>query len=127
MHAAARKRLLLFLACAVVLLGAGYGWGYSNAHDEFYAPESLLQNELISLDFNNRQLHYANLNLPAESRRELLARLREEIAFVNSIAPQCRDAGSRREAEKSVGNAKQVMDGHPLSASATASTTTVRR
>ena len=120
MQAAARKRLLLFLACAAVLLGAGYGWGYSNAHDQFYAPESLLGNELTSLDFNNRLLHFANVNRPDEARRELLARLREQITFVENLTPDCRDSSSRREAEKSVQNARLVMDGQSLVAGAPA-------
>ncbi len=127
MQAAARKRLLLFLACTVVLLGAGYGWGYSNAHDQFYAPESLLENELASLDFNNRLLHYANASRPDEVRRELLTRLQEQITFVESLAPDCRDPGSRREAEKSVRNARQVMDGQSLVAGASTTAAGARR
>ncbi len=118
--AAARKRILLFLVCATVLLAAGYGWGYSNAHDQFYAPESLLENELVSLDFNNRLLHYANLNQLAEARRELLTRLHEQIAFVESVTPDCHDPGSRHQAEQSVLNARQVVNGQPLVANALA-------
>ena len=110
----ARQRTILFLICAAVLLAAGYGWGYSNAHDRFYAPESLLDNELVSLDFNNRLMHYANLNQSAECRRELLTRLHEQIAFVESVAPECQDPGSRHVAEKSVENARLVMSGQPL-------------
>ena len=119
MHSA-RKRILLFLICAAVLLATGYAWGYANAHDRFYAPEALLDNELVSLNFNNRLLHYVNLNQAAECRRELMGRLREQTAFVNSVAPDCRDAGSRREAEKSLGDARQVMAGRPLVAGAPA-------
>ena len=117
MHSA-RKRIGLFLICAAVLLAAGYGWGYSTAHDRFYAPEALLDNELVSMDFNNRLMHYANLNQAAECRRELLTRLREQIARVESLAPDCQDLSSRREAEKSAQNARLVMSGQPLVAGA---------
>ena len=117
MHSA-RRRLFLFLICAAVLLATGYAWGYSNAHDRFYAPESLLDNELVSLNFNNRLLHYVNLNQPAECRRELMTRLREQMAFVDSLAPDCQDPGSRHDAEKSLGDARQVMNGRPLVAGA---------
>ena len=116
----ARKRTILFLICAAVLLAAGYGWGYSSAHDRFYAPEALLDDELVSLDFNNRLMHYANLNQAAECRRELLTRLGEQIARVESLTPDCQDLSSRREAEKSVANARLVMTGQPLVAGATA-------
>ena len=115
MHAA-RRRTFLFLLCAAVLLAAGYGWGYSTAHDHFYAPEALLDSELVSLDFNNRLMHFANLNQAAECRRELLTRLGEQIARVESLAPDCQDLGSRRQAEKSVQNARLVMSGQPLMA-----------
>ena len=114
----ARKRIFFFLICAAVLLAAGYGWGYANAHDRFYAPEALLDKELVSLNFNNRLLHYVNLNQSAECRRELIGRLREQMAFVNSVSPDCQDAGSRHEAEKSLGDARQVMNGRPLVAGA---------
>ena len=119
MHSA-RKRVSLFLVCAAVLLAVGYGWGYSSAQNRFYAPESLLGSELVSLDFNNRLLHYANLNQSAECRRELLTRLHEQIAFVESVAPECQDPGSRHVAEKSVENARLVMSGQPLVAGALA-------
>ena len=125
MHSA-RKRLSLFLVCAAVLLAAGYAWGYANAHDRFYAPESLLDNELVSLNFNNRLLHYVNLNQSAECRRELIGRLREQMAFVSAVAPDCQDTGSRHEAEKSLGDARQVMDGRPLVAGASAVPSTQR-
>ena len=115
---AARKRTVLFLICAAVLLAAGYGWGYSTAHDRFYAPEALLDTQLESMDFNNRLMHYANLNQSAECRRELLTRLQEQITYVQSVAPDCQDLSSRREAEKSVENARLVMAGQPLVAGA---------
>ena len=117
MHSA-RKRIGLFLICAAVLLAAGYGWGYSTAHDHFYAPEALLENQLESMDFNNRLMHYANLNQAAECRRELLTRLQEQITYVQSVAPDCQDLSSRRDAEKHVQDARLVMSGQPLVAGA---------
>ena len=123
----AHKRTVLFLICAALLLAAGYGWGYSNAHDRFYAPESLLANELVDLDFNNRLMHYANLNRTADCRRELLARLNEQITYVQTVMPDCQDAGSRHEAEKSVQNARQVIDGQSMAARESTATATAAR
>ena len=117
MHAA-RQRTFLFLVCATVLLGAGYAWGLSSAHDRFYAPERLLDDELKHLDFNNRVLHHVNLQQTDECRRELSARLRGQITYVQSVLPDCHEPGSRRSAEESVRHAQQVLAGQRLVAGA---------
>lgn len=95
-----RRRVLLFLLCAVVLLGAGYASGYSRAYDAFYSPDASLDRELVHLDFNTRVLYYVNQQDGVECRRELLAQLRQQMTYVagllNASSPVTREFGSRK-------------------------------
>lgn len=81
----APRRLLLFLACAVVLLAAGYLWGASREHDKFYSPEALLDRELVNLDFNSRVLYHINQGHPAECRRELVTQIKRQMVYLGSF------------------------------------------
>ena len=48
----ARRRTILFLICAVVLLGAGFASGYIYSYNGFYSPEAQLDHELLEMNFN---------------------------------------------------------------------------
>lgn len=106
----APHRTLLFCACAVVLLAAGFAWGSSRAYDQFYSPEASLDRELVHLDFNSRVLHYANQGQPADCRRELVARMQQQIVFVNRFLPDA-PIIARQDAETRLQRARQMIVG----------------
>ncbi len=110
----ARRRVLLFLLCAVVLLAAGYAAGYSHAYGRFYSPEAMLDRELLHMDFNSRLLHYSILGQQADCRRELVRRLQGEVTFVGEQIEDGLTPDSRTNAQTSVDHARTVMSGHPL-------------
>lgn len=110
----ARRRVLLFLLSAVVLLGAGYAAGYANAYGRFYSPEALLGRELLHMDFNSRLLHYSILGQQADCRRELVRRLQGEVAFVGEQIDGGLGADSQASARVSMEHARRVMSGHSL-------------
>jgi hypothetical protein len=99
--------------CAAVLLAAGFAVGFAFAHDRFYAPESLVSNEVINLDFNNRLMYYANREQTSECRRELSTRLREQVSYIESLVPDVRERNSRLEAQAAVQNARQLLSAQP--------------
>lgn len=110
----ARRRVLLFLLCAVVLLGAGYAAGYANAYGRFYSPEALLDRELLHLDFNTRLLHYSLLGRQTDCRRELVRRLQGEVTFVGEQMGDGLGPGSQAIARVSLERARTVMSGQTL-------------
>ena len=113
-----RRRTVLFLICAVVLLGAGFACGYVYSYNGFYSPESQLDHELIEMDFNTRQLYYANVGRRADVQRELTRQLNGQVAFVNKLLMACPDSKNRLNAEISVKQAVDVLGGHPIASSA---------
>ncbi len=110
----ARRRVLLFLLCAAVLLGAGYAVGYANAYGRFYSPEALLDRELLHMDFNSRLLHYTILGRQADCRRELVGRLQGEVTFVSEQIDGGLAPDSQASARVSIEHARTVMSGQPL-------------
>ncbi len=110
----ARRRTLLFIVCAIVLLGAGYTAGYANAYGRFYSPEALLDRELLHMDFNSRLLHYTLLGRQVDCRRELVRRLQGEVALVDQQLGGGLTPDFQASVRKSVENARTVMAGHPL-------------
>ncbi len=110
----ARRRVLLFLLSAAVLLGAGYTAGYAHAYGKFYSPEALLDRELLHMDFNSRLLHYSILGQQADCRRELVRRLRGEVTFVRAQIGDGLTPDSQATAKVSMDHAQTVMSGHPL-------------
>ncbi len=109
-----RRQTVLFLLCALVLLGAGYAVGYSRAYDGFYSSEALLDRELVHMDFNSRLLHYTLLGHEADCRRELVQRLQGEVVFVGEQLDGKLTPGMQETARVSMEHARTVMDGHPL-------------
>ena len=107
-------RILVFLLCAVVLLGAGFAAGYANAYGRFYSPEALLDRELVHMDFNSRLLHYTLLGQQVDCRRELVRRLQGEVTFVGGQLGDPLAPDLRADVEASMERARTVMDGHPL-------------
>ena len=114
-----RRQTLLFLACAVVLLGAGFAWGYSNAYTRFYSPEATVDRELVRLDFDSRVLHYVNAGQRVQCRRDLVAQLRQQITFIrgmlNESSPEERSDSNRKLQE-----AERAIAGQPLNSDAPA-------
>ena len=110
----ARRRVLLFLLCAAVLLTAGYAAGYARAYDRFYSPEALLDRELLHMDFNSRLLHYSILGRQTDCRRELVRRLQGEVTFVGEQIEDGLTPTSQATAKVSMEHAQTVMSGHPL-------------
>lgn len=108
----APRRILLFLACAIILLAAGYLWGASRAYDQFYSPEALLDRELVHLDFNTRVLHYVNQSQPAECRRKLVTRLRQQMIYVGSFLAAA-PADARADAARKLQQAQAAVAGQP--------------
>ena len=109
-----RRRVLLFLLCAVVLLGGGYAAGYASAYGRFYSPEALLDRELLHMDFNSRLLHYSLLGRQADCRRELVRQLQGEVTFVGEQIEDGLQPGSLVDAQTSIQHARSVMSGHPM-------------
>ena len=107
-----RRRVFLFLACAAVLVAGGFAWGSSHAYNEFYSPESSLDREMVHLDFNRRVLHHANQGDAGECRRQLAARLRQQVAFANGMLTGA-PATLRHEAEPKLREAQQALAGQP--------------
>ncbi len=110
----ARRRTILFLICAVVLLGAGFASGYIYSYNGFYSPEAQLDHELIELNFNTRQLFYANAGRRSDVQRELVRQLQGQVAFINKLLLTCPDAPSRTGARASVKQAQDVLNGQPI-------------
>lgn len=110
----ARRQTVLFLLCAVVLLGAGFAWGYIHAYNGFYSPEAQLDHELVEMDFNTRQLYYANLGRRADCRRELIKQLKGQVAFVNRLLEAAPEMHSRETVQASVQQAQNAIKGQPI-------------
>ena len=83
----ARRRTILFLICAVVLLGAGFASGYIYSYNGFYSPEAQLDHELVEMNFNTRQLFYANAGRRTDVQRELVKQLRGQVDLRQQTAP----------------------------------------
>ena len=113
----ARRRTLLFLICAVVLLGAGFASGYIYSYNGFYSPEAQLDHELLEMNFNTRQLFYANAGRRVDVQRELVKQLQGQVAFVNKLLMACPDTESRASARISVKQAQDVLRGQPIASS----------
>lgn len=111
----ARRRTVLFVVCAAVLLAAGYAWDYTSAYNRFYDPEPSLDRETVHLNFNSRVLHYTNLAQPAQCRRELVARLGQQIVYVRGLLPGL-SPDSRLGAEREISQAERVIAGQGLAA-----------
>ncbi len=109
----ARRRTILFILCAIVLLAAGYAWGYSRAYNGFYAPDAVLERETLHFNFNARVLHYTNLAQRAESQRELVTRLRQQSVYITGLLPALSPA-ARAEARHELQQAERVIAGQPL-------------
>lgn len=113
----ARRQTVLFLICAVVLLTAGFACGYIYSFNGFYSPESQLDHELIEMDFNSRQLYYANQGRRTDCQRELVRQLRGQVAFVNKLLASAPETKNRLNAQISVRQAQSVIDGQPIAIS----------
>ena len=106
-------RILLFLLCAVVLLGAGFAWGYGNAYGRFYSPDATLDRELVQLDFDSRVLHYVNVGQRAECRRDLVTQMQHQIAFLRGMLSSA-SAEARSSADHDLQQAEAVIKGQTL-------------
>ena len=113
-----RRRTLLFLICAVVLLGAGFTSGYIYSYNGFYSPEAQLDHELLEMNFNTRQLFYANTGRRNDVQRELVTQLRGQVAFVNKLLTACPETAGRASAQTSVKQAQDVLGGQPIASGA---------
>ena len=110
----ARRHKLLFVLGTAGVLAAGYAAGYANAYGRFYSPEALLDRELVHMDFNSRLLHYTNLGRQADCRRELVQRLRGEVAFVRQQSDDRLPPGEQATVRVSIEHARTVIEGHPM-------------
>lgn len=110
----ARRQTVLFLLCAIVLLGAGFACGYIYSFNGFYSTEAQLDHELVEMDFNSRQLFYANVGRRSDCQRELVKQLTGQVAFVNKLLAATPDTKNRKEAQISVQQALGVMRGEPI-------------
>ncbi len=113
----ARRRTLLFLLSAVVLLATGYAWGSTTAYNRFYSPDASLDRELVHLDFNNRVLHYVNVGQRDACRRELVTQLTQEVAYVKALQSGA-STDARTDADRKLRRAERVIAGQPLNAAA---------
>ena len=109
-----RRQTVLFLLCAVVLLGAGFGSGYVYAFNGFYSPETQLDRELSEMNFNSRVLHYTNLGQRADCQRELVRRLQGQVVFVNRMLASGTGLETGATARSSVQQAQNVIGGRPI-------------
>ena len=121
-----RRRVVLFLLCAVVLLGAGFAWGYANAYDHFYSPDATLDRELSRLDLNSRMLHYVNAGKPAECRRVLVTQLREQIPFVRGMV-KVASPEAQADANEKLKQAELAINGQPSGTGTVAGAATAGR
>ncbi len=110
----ARRRTILFMICAAVLLGAGFASGYIYSYNGFYSPEAQLDHELLEMNFNSRQLFYANTGRRADVQRELVKQLRGQVAFVSKLLMACPETQDRANAQTSVKQAQDVLSGLPI-------------
>jgi hypothetical protein len=104
-----RKQVWLFLLCTAVLLSAGYGWGYASAYTGFYSASSLMDREVLDLEFNSRLLHFANSNQPERVRARLLDRVSEQVRYVNQIIGSSDDPAVVRNAAASLEQAREAL------------------
>lgn len=105
-----RRRTLLFLLCAVVLLGTGFTWRYGQAYNRFYSSDAVLERELIPLDFDTRVLHYVNAGQQAKCRQSLAAQLRREIIFLRGCLESA-SADARSDADPRLQRAEDAIKG----------------
>jgi hypothetical protein len=105
-----RQQTCLFLVCAVVLLGAGYGWGYANTYTQYYSLASVMDRETLDLDFNSRLLHFADANQPAAVRARLYQRLAEQVHYIDQILASADDPNLTRDAAASLARARAALD-----------------
>ena len=114
----ARRQTVLFLICAAVLLGAGFACGYIYSFNGFYSPDAQLDHELVEMDFNTRQLYYANQGRRADCQRELVKQLRGQMLFVNKMLASAPETKNRVNAQASVQQAQSAIDGQPINVGA---------
>ena len=104
-----RQQLYLFLLCAVVLLGAGYGWGYANTYTQYYSLASVMDRETLDLDFNSRLLHFADANQPAQVHARLSRRLAEQVRYIDQILASADDRDMTGDAAASLARARAAL------------------
>ena len=109
-----RRRTVLFLLCAIVLLAAGFASGYVYSYNGFYSAEAQIDHELLEMDFNSRQLYYANVGRNADCQRELVRQLRGQVAFINKLLATAPEKMDRHMVDMSVEQAQSVMRGQPI-------------
>ena len=114
------QQMCLFLLCAAVLLGAGYGWGYASTYTQYYSLGSVMDRETLDLDFNSRLLHFATINQPAEVRARLYQRLVEQVLYIDQILASANDREMTRDAAGSLARARAALSqpGPPVAAAA---------
>ena len=111
-----RRRTVLFLLCAVVLLAAGFVCGYIYSFDGFYSPEAQLDRELVEMNFNIRQLYYTNQGQRDDCRRELVKQLEGQVVFVTKLLASCPQTPTRASAMTDLRQAQNVIAGQPMNA-----------
>ena len=114
------------MLCAVVLLGAGFAWGYSNAYARFYSPEATVDRELVRLDFDSRMLHYVNTGQRSQCRRDLVAQLSQQIVFIRGVL-NASSADTQSDATRKLREAELAIAGQPTSGSDNAADGAVSR
>ena len=108
-----RRRTSLFLLCAVVLLGAGFAWGYGTAYGRFYSSDAVLDRELVHLDFDSRVLHHINAGQRVECRRDLVTQLQRESTFLRGLLESA-SADARNDANRKLQQAEGAINGQPV-------------
>jgi hypothetical protein len=105
----ARKRTVLFLICAAVLLAAGWAWGYSMAFDRFYGPSALLDRETVDLRFYSQLLHYADAGDQQREREAILRRFNQTSAYMNAVIATAEKRELSHEAAESIAQARAAL------------------
>ncbi len=105
----ARKRTVLFVICAAVLLGAGWAWGYSMAFERFYGPSAILDRETVDLRFYNQLLHYVDAGDQQRERDAIQRRLSQTAAYVNAVIATAEKRKLSPDAAESVAEARAAL------------------
>ncbi len=105
----ARKRTVLFLICAAVLLAAGWAWGYSMAYDRLYSASTILDRETVDLRFYSQLLHYVDAGDQQREREAIHRRLSQTSAYVNAVIATSETRKLSPDAAESIAEARAAL------------------
>lgn len=105
----ARKRTVLFLICAAVLLAAGWAWGYSMAFDRLNGVSALLDRETVDLRFYNQLLHYADAGDQQKESAAIRRRLSQTAAYVSTVIATSESRKLSPDAAESISEARAAL------------------